>query len=451
MSGKPKNLLFLLADQFRHDALGAAGGRARTPNLDGLARRGALFTRAYAPLPVCAPARQALLLGRHPDSYGGYWNFSFLPAPAIGPGNTWPEQLQARGSRGGYVGKWDVTPAHTPADFGFDVVANPKAHDRLISEKYPGLRHEGGWMGCSSPVALEDAKTHFLAGQALSFIRQTRGPWHLWVDFGVPHLPCRPSAPFDSLYDPADIPPWPGYEDEFANKPYIHAQQSCNWGLTGMPWKDMAPQVARYYGMVSQLDDAIGRILRGLDELGQTEDTLIVFTSDHGDMCGNHRMLDKHYVLYEDTVRVPLILSGPGVPRMECDALVSNALDLPCTLAEIFDLPPPEGTHGRPLPLQGGPVRQTITSSTNGQQFGMYNARMVTDGRLKYVWNLTDVDECYDLAADPGELVNRINDPALAEDIARLRKALYEDLRAHGDPFANDWLAPQLLEGRKCR
>jgi len=412
------------------------------------------YTNAYTPLPVCAPARQALFTGRHPDADGAHWNYGFFPTPPLNPCQSWPEQLAARGSRGGYVGKWNVSPAAGPTDFGFAHVADENAYSALMNEKYPGLRLPSDWMGCENPVSLEDSKTHFLAQQALDFVRSTgtEAPWHLWLDFGMPHLPCQPCATFSRMYDPKDIPPWPGYDDPFIHKPFCHEQQTWNWCLEGMPWPDMARQVARYFGMVSQIDDAIGRLLHGLAELGQLDGTLIVFTSDHGDMCGNHRMLDKHYVLYDDIVRVPLILAGPGVPVGESDALVSNCLDVPFTLAGLLDLLPPKDAHGIPLPLHGKPSRAWITSSSNGQQFGMFNARMITNGRLKYVWNLTDVDELYDLAADPGEKDNRINDPAFRDTLQTLRRLLYDDLVSHNDPFVRgDWVSPQLLEGRKCR
>ena len=452
---RPRNVLFLLADQFRHDALGlSSGGRVNTPHLDAMARCGILYARAYTPLPVCAPARQALLTGRHPDADGAYWNYGFFSTPPLHPCQSWPEQLAARGSRGGYIGKWNVSPAAGPKDFGFAHVVDEDAYRALIGQKYPDLRLSHDWMGCENPVALEDSRTHFLARQALDFVRSVQGgaPWHLWLDFGVPHLPCQPSAPFSRMYDPADIPPWPGYDDAFNHKPFCHEQQMWNWRLENMPWEDMAAQVARYYGMVSQIDDAIGRLLSGLAEIGRLEDTLIVFTSDHGDLCGNHRMLDKHYVLYDDIVRVPLILAGPGIPAGESEALVSNCLDLPLTLSGLLGLTPPPGAHGLPLPLDGESPRAWITASSNGQQFGMFNSRMITDGRLKYVWNLTDVDELYDLSADPGEKDNRIDDPVLRDTLKTMRRLLYDDLVSHGDPFVRgDWVVPQLLEGRKCR
>lgn len=446
-----RNLVFLLADQLRHDAPGFAGGFAATPHMDRLAGEGTAFLRAYTPLPVCGPARRALFTGRHPDSMGAFWNDGFFPlnTPSFHPADNLGQRLKDSGRQGCYVGKWGLGADSAPADFGFATCPDPEEYNGYLAERYPSLTHSGGWMGCESPVALEDSKTHFLARQAANFVETAEEDFFLWVDFGMPHLPCRPSPPFSTMYDPAEIPPWPGYEDSFVNKPYCHRQQVVNWRLEDMAWSEMAGQVARYYGMVSQLDDAIGGILAALERAGRLEDTLIVLTSDHGDMCGNHRMLDKHYVLYDDVVRVPLALWGKGLEPLRSDALVSNCLDLPVTICGLMGLPPLPKTHGKPLPLDGVGARRYITSSSNGQQFGFFNNRMITDGRYKYVWNLTDIDELYDVQSDPGECDNRIGDEALAGLLSELRGVLYDELQFHEDPLLTEWTAPQLLENRK--
>lgn len=445
----------LLADAFRHDMLGCVGGRARTPNIDRLAGRGMVYTRAYSSLPVCAPARQALMTGIHPDSVGAYWNYDFFPTPPLrAEGKTWCEQLARRGSHGGFFGKWNATPEAPPEAFGFKRRYGLDAYRRMLDERYPERAYTGGMMGCENPVPVQDSQSHVLAREALSFVKELAlaEPWHVWLDLGIPHLPCRPSEPFSRMYDPAALPPWPGFDDPFLHKPFIHGQQMVNWRLENAEWADVAQQVAYYMGMVSQIDDAIGRLLDGLEAAGQLDNTLVVFTSDHGDMCGSHRMLDKHYVLYDDIVRVPLVVAGPGVEPGVSDALVSNCLDIPSMLCAELGLPALPGAHGQPLPKAGEGGRTWITSSTNGQQFGMFNARMITDGRMKYVWNLTDIDELYDTSEDPGELVNRIDEPALAETLRILRRALYDDLSSHGDPMVRgDWVTPQLLEGRKWR
>ena len=451
------NLLVINADQLRHDCVGYAGLRpVRTPRLSDLAAESVVYTRAFTPLPVCAPARQALLCGRHPDSFGAQWNYDALPTPTVQPEWCWPRQLRDRGYQTGYLGRFHVSPTRTPADFGYGEFVSWEGQKRLIAEKYPDVKYDGGWLGCTSPVAYEDSRPHWLADRACEMIRrfcQQGKPWHIWVDNEDPHLPCRPSEPFASMYDPADIPPWDGFGDSFGKKPYCHRQQTISWGTDQMTWDDFAPMVARYYGLISQLDDAVGRILDTVRACGAWEDTIVVFTSDHGDLCGSHQMLDKHYVLYDDICRVPLLVRVPGVAPRVCDRFVSNCLDLPYSFVRWLGLEAPQVEHGRLLPLtaqEDASARTAVCSTGNGQQFGLYSTRMLRDDHYKYVWNLTDVDELYCLDSDPGEKDNLIGQAGQRERVAAMRARLYEELRAHGDPFVkSDWIRRQLLEGRK--
>lgn len=407
-------------------------------------------------MPVCAPVRQSLLSGRHPDAIGAFWNYDFFATKTIAPGETWPEALHGMGYQGAYLGKWHCSPEFGPTDFGYTDVITWDGHKQLLKERYPDVQMTGGWFGCESQISLEDSQTHWLAAQATDKIRdyaRAGQPFHIWVDWGIPHLPCQPSEPFSSMYDPADIAPWDGFDDGFVNKPYCQRQQAINWGLDGCEWSALAPMVSRYFGMISQLDDSIGKILRTLKDEGLWENTVIVFTSDHGDMCGSHRMMDKHYVLYDDVTRIPLIVRAPGYASYRSDALVSGCLDTEATIRSLLALPENPKGHGKVLPLspeEDCGRREYITSSANGQQFGLYCSRMIRDGRYKYIWNMTDIDEFYDLESDPGEKVNQIGEGRFAERIAKMRKALHEELVSHEDPFiGKGWLDRQLLEGKQ--
>lgn len=450
------NLLLINADQLRHDCLGHRGLRGvKTPALDRLAASSVVYTRAFTPLPVCAPARQALLCGRHPDSFGAQWNYDMMPTPTVQPDWCWTRHLRARGYQSAYLGRFHASPTLTPLDFGYDEAVSWAGHKQLVKEKYPDARHAGGWLGCTSQIPYQDAGTHWMAERACEVIERfarADKPWHIWVDYEEPHLPCRPSEPFASMYTPEEIEPWDGFGDAFERKPYCHRQQTISWGLEGMTWEDFRPMVARYYAVVSQLDDAIGRILAALEKSGQAERTIVAFTSDHGDMCASHGMLDKHYVLYDDIVRVPLMVRVPGVAPCENHDFVSNCLDLPASFEKWLHLPAAAVLHGRELPLVpcAKNARAHICATSNGQQFGLYSTRMLRDTRYKYVWNLTDVDELYDLALDPGEKDNLIGERAQAPRIAAMRRTLLEDLTAHADPFVrSEWIKRQLLEGRK--
>ena len=219
-----------------------------------------------------------------------------------------------------------------------------------------------------------------------------------------------------------------------------------------MNWDDWAPAVARYYSVISQHDEAIGRVLRALTELGAAENTIIIYTSDHGDMAGAHRMLDKHYVMYDDVVRVPLVIAGPGVDRRLCEEFVSNTLDLAPTIIELLGLDAYEGLQGRslvPLLQSRTPVDwpAEAISTFNGSQFGLYSQRMIRTREWKYVWNPTAEDELYHLTVDPHELKNRIHNRDLDTVRLELKQRLYGRLKEWDDPIVRGpWLEPQLLE-----
>ena len=222
-----------------------------------------------------------------------------------------------------------------------------------------------------------------------------------------------------------------------------------------MTWEDWAPVVARYHEVVSQMDDAVGRILNKVKELGLEDNTTIIFTTDHGDMGGSHRMIDKHYVLYEDVTHVPMIIKSPGrtTPGQHVEGFTCHAIDIAPTLLDWMSAETPEHIQGRSLwPMITGedePGRDRVISSGNGQQFGLFCSRMLRNARYKYVWNLTDVDEFYDLETDPWEMNNLVDDEAIAPVLAQMRRQLYEDLQGFKDPLARFWNSRQLLEGKK--
>jgi arylsulfatase A-like enzyme len=225
------------------------------------------------------------------------------------------------------------------------------------------------------------------------------------------------------------------------------------WKLDGWDWNRWAPIVGRYLGDISLLDAQIGRVLEVLDGLGLTERTLVVYTSDHGDMCGAHGMIDKHFIMYDDVLRVPMIVRWPGLiePGRTCDEFVINSLDLPTTFLELAGLPVPSTFKGTGLvPAlrgSGGTGRQDVFAMYHGNQFGLFSQRMVRDRRWKYVWNATAEDELYDLADDPAELHNLARDRTHAAELARLRHRLIQWMDEIGDRLLNRWTRTQIGEG----
>ncbi len=269
-----------------------------------------------------------------------------------------------------------------------------------------------------------------------------------------PHLANHPPEPYASMHDPSEIEPWGSFGDDFQGKPYAQAQQLRTWNIEDWTWEQWAPVVSRYLGEISLMDAQIGRVLAALDELGLAEDMLVIYTTDHGDMCGSHGMIDKHFIMYHDVVHVPFIARRPGSIEAgtQCDAFVSNSIDLPVTSLQAAGVPVPETFHGQSLlPLFAGGRengRPDIFAGYHGNQFGLFSQRMVRDRRWKYVWNATAEDELYDLESDLWELRNRARGPSCAGELSRLRQRLVDWMECSNDRLLNGATRRQLLENR---
>ena len=337
------------------------------PALERLAREGVSFSHAFTPCPTCVPARQSLLCGQWPQVHGGLWNYGIGLPTRYFEEPTWTEALAASGYALGYVGKWEIHPTRGPTEYGFREWANAKDYAawregrglgalQPDSERMEMLRDKPvtRWFGGVDPAPVEQSRTHWYAERAIEMIRrysEEGKPWHVRLDFEEPHLPCYPAGRYAEMYPPGDIPPWGSFSETFAGKPYIQRQQLVSWGIEGLTWREWSVYLSRYLGMLSQIDDAVGRVLAALDEMGLAENTLVIYTTDHGDNCGGHRLIDKHYVMYEDVVRVPLVLRWPGTlaEGLVREEFVSHALDLASTACEAGGLPVPDNYQGRSL------------------------------------------------------------------------------------------------------
>jgi arylsulfatase A-like enzyme len=447
------NILIIYSDQHRYDCAGVNGhALVQTPAMDRLAAEGANFTHAFTPTPICIPARCSMLTGRWPAQHRTITNFdgeTFKRLDTDLP--TCPAVLRDAGYHTIHIGRWHVDQQRSPLDFGF--------HDYLPDWRYghwrkaqglPAIPHDGGPLGCIDPHATpEQSALGWSADQVIDRMERVQdqgtSPFFIRWHMIEPHLPCRPVEPYASMYDPADIPPWPGFADDFAGKPWIQRQMPRTWGIDEMTWDDWAPAVARYLGTISLLDSQLARVLGALERLGIADDTLVVYTSDHGDMCGSHHMIDKHFILYDDVVRVPMMMRWPGrIPAGRVvDDFVANAVDLPTTFCEAAGVESPDTFSGEsllPSACGTGRIDRTdMTSMYAGNQFGGYSQRMLRDRRWKYIWNATDVDELYDLDADPGELTNLADDAAYADELARLRGRLVAWMEETDDAMLNGW------------
>lgn len=457
------NILLVLSDQHRYDCVSGHGHPVvRTPHLDRLAATGLSFTQAHTPAPVCLPARTSLLHGCWPCRHGCLMNEGLgVLHPDTRELPSFARQLAGVGYWLGHVGKWQISAGNPPAAFGFHE-SNPAGGYGAwrAASGLPARPHRNGWFGETDPgIAPEQSRLGWEGGQVAAMLERAarrNAPFFVRWDTSEPHLPNVVPEPYASMYDPAQIPPWPGFADTLVGKPFIQAQQRRTWRLEGRSWEQWAPTVARYLGEVSLLDAQLGRLLQTLERLGLAENTLVVYSADHGDLCGSHGLIDKHYVMYDDVTRVPLIVRWPrglAQPGRRCDAFVAHALDLARTFCDVGGAPVPETFQGASLlPAIAGQAmveRPDVFSMYYGNQFGFYTQRMVRDRRWKYVWNATAEDELYDLESDPAELCNRAADPTCREVIAARRRRLVAWMEAVGDQQLNPWIRDQLLDQLK--
>ena len=423
------NILFLITDQQTISALGCAGNPdVRTPNLDRLAARGVRFTKSYVAHPLCVPSRASLFSSRIPHELGIYGNtmdavLAEKGVPTLGG------LFLAAGYETAYAGKWhvhDAFPAYEKRKNtipGFTVLPmggqDPRKGDKRKDQKSPQ---------CDP----------FIAEAAVKFLRAPHSqPFLLTVSLLNPHDICEFSS-FEGFReilpeDPALLPPLRGNVREDGKLPGALAEErrhAREW--TDLQWRQY---LWVYYRLVEASDRLLGQVLDALEESGLSSQTLVLFTSDHGEMLGAHQMVTKEK-LYEESVAVPLILSVPGAsPAVDRDHLVSG-LDVMPTLLDYAGIPAPASLEGKSLrPLlerRVTPWREFVAAETMEPE-----ARMIRTARYKYIRYATgaDAEQLFDEQADPGEVRNLVGDAAVAGELERHRRLLGEWMQSTRDEF----------------
>lgn len=457
------HILFIGTDQLRFDALGANGNPVcQTPNLDRLAAAGMNFTGAFTVSSLCSPARASLLTGLYPHNHGMTDNCNArevrmrelpLELPAF------PRLLQTAGYRTGYVGKWHVGQERTPLDWGFDdYLPGEGWHEwwpegvRLEKESAMRLPYAPEKpMAARVPLPLEEYPEYQRASAAVELMEhygREDAPFLLRLDFFGPHYPHYLPEPYASLYDPATMRPWGNFDDPLEDVHEGARWLTQRWGVSD--WETCAEIVAAYYGHITCIDHQIGRVLDALERLGLAEDTLVVFTSDHGDLTGAHGILQKGAVGYDELYRIPLIVRWPGVVEAGavCEELV-ELVDLMPTVVAAAGVNVPEGLDGRSFApfLRGerpGGWRQEVFAEYLGSQNGDIPLKILRTERHKLVCSAEGPDELFDMARDPGELENRIDDPDYLDVLQDLVGRLERRMAKSRDPIDG---FPRLLDG----
>ncbi|MFC0527144.1 sulfatase-like hydrolase/transferase [Phytohabitans kaempferiae] len=467
MSARP-NILVICTDQHRYDVISThPGSVARTPHLQRLADQGAVFEGCYAPSPVCAPTRASLLTGQYPSQHGLWSNGVTLPegAPLVS------RELADAGYRCGLVGKLHLAAAFQGTteqrlDDGFEDFrwahdpfhGSPEnAYHRWLRERHPALWEKAvgdvvtpevtGFTHADTAFDGMPTEAHYstwVTEETEDFIRRAADderPFFLVANFFDPHHPFVAPSEYLAAYPPGSVPPPVGGPSELDGKPDVQRDASCSSYVGhGPSFPDFDEQgideIRRtYYAMVSLVDDCVGRILATLDAAGLADDTLVIFTSDHGEMLGDHAMLLKGPMMYDPAVRVPMIIRWPGrlsggvrvedgfVGVHDVAATVRRAAGLAAVpLDQGFDLvdvargeTAPRGYALSQYRNAGYPYEPEVLTTmlrTSDHKIVVWHGAPATDRQRQ--------GELYDLANDPDELVNLWDVPEHATVKARL-------------------------------
>jgi arylsulfatase A-like enzyme len=455
---KRPNLLFVMTDQMRFDAMSCAGNTVLpTPHLDRLASEGVRFENCMCPFPVCVPSRTGMLTGKSACNTGVRGNDAAQDTVSD-PGPTFDNLLHDQGYQTQYYGKWHapyrMTRTYDNPVAAINVPGLPNEHQQFLAfldqhasrrpprkgeliENYYGRRpyrpypvdseYENAQKGIPDGkhpsqqevigvLDLPKEYTHAayavdLAIQALE--RMKDGPFSLTCSISPPHPPFLAVEPYASMFPPAKMPLPRNFSHDMRWSPYrLRAETMSRYHNP-----DFARQLtAIYYAMVREVDDQIGRLLKRLEDLGLAQNTLVVFVSDHGEMLGAHGLVSK-MVFYEESVHVPLILRFPGViPRGTVVRAPVSGLDLFATILHYLDVPAPQrdGDSLRPL-VEGrgaaGPdYRVSEWAARNSPNYMVRTAEwklMIADSPESKA-----VDALFDLRNDPYETRNLLGDPA---------------------------------------
>jgi arylsulfatase A-like enzyme len=450
---KPVNLLFIMTDQQRWDAMSCAGNTVlKTPNLDKLARQGARFTSFYSSCPVCVPARSAMLTGHSIESNQVLDNGDAARTNAP-PFSSFDQILLRNGYRGEYHGKF-----HSPYKLALDYtrpvrwlngkkppgcqaeIAESEAYFNFVKQNAPAHPVKSGQLasryGNYTPIPLDDnygktpvgktsqagmygrldvpaglSHTAFTAKEGLAALDRLKGgPFTLTISLDPPHPPMMVSEPYYSLYPPENIPVPASINDPRTNSPYRPKKGEVGGAYCNPT--NIRQMTSIYYGMVAEVDEWAGKIFQRLNELGLADNTLVIFTSDHGEMLGDHGMHSKN-IFYEGAVHVPLLLRLPGViPPGKVVQTPSSHLDLFPTILDYCGQPghASEGDSLRPF-IEGkeSGAGRVVVSEWNSKAVPGF---MIFDGRWKFMCgraaDAPSLDALYDLKSDPQELNNLI-------------------------------------------
>jgi len=457
-TSKRPNILWLMSDQHNAGSLGAAGHpTVRTPNLDRIAEIGVRFTRAYCNNPICSPSRICFSTGQyvHTHGFAGNDNFEF---PDRNP-DTLAAVFRRRGWQTALIGK-----AHMLRDWDREAYEHIRYCDLCDAERRdPRTNHyfkylvdhgladlyEDGTLPQDHPAVrdrcgvaalpYEHSIEHWTGEETLAFLenRDPSRPFFVHMTFERPHPNWTPAREHFGMYSPEDVVFGPDaadwWENQWAGRPEPIMRIVRN-RFRGFSQDDVKKMLACHFTLVTVIDMEIGRVLDFLRRSGDLDNTVIVYTADHGDFAGDHGICDKNLGIYESIHRIPFLLAYPGGPRGEVRDAIIESVDLFPTLCELAGVPVPESVEGRSILAEA-------EGHGNGKPFALcewdfpqpqrrVNAIRTPHRRLVY-YSHEIGGELYDHDADPYEMHNLWNDPAYREVRLELLEVLFDQVNLY--------------------
>jgi arylsulfatase A-like enzyme len=469
MTTKP-NILFLMTDQMQGRVLNP-DHPCKTPNFDRLAAQGVRFPCAYTPNAVCSPARASLMTGLLPHSHGVLEVIHCVDDDQCNLRTEfphWAQRLEAAGYRTGYFGKWHIERTDDLTQFGWQI------NGGMTSDLYRKKRDKAG-AGNKNSGSFSLEKTNDLpkgynhsllygvtdtpverrgvgitTELGLDFLQaQTKNdsPWCCFVSITEPHDPFVAGQEAYDLYDLDHIPLQPNINNELLGQPNLYRK-------AGMTWLDMDEHqkkeaAACYYASITEIDAQYGRLIDYLEATGQRENTIIVLSSDHGELLGSHGLYCKNIGGFEEVYQIPMTMSGPGIAAGVTSKARVGLHDVAPTLLELCG----EQTIGDPDARSFASALKDDTGAQGdfARGFAEYHGgryrltqRIIWDGPWKLVWNGFDFDELYHLDDDPQEMRNLIDEPANEETVQSLMHYAWQRIKETNDQALLDSHYPVL-------
>lgn len=445
----PPNFLFLIADDHRHDAIGSLGNPAvRTPTLDALAAAGTALTSTYimgsTSNAVCMPSRAMLMTGRSLFRVFAPNPGDVSPYPMDPAIPTFPQLLRDAGYRTYGVGKWHNEPELFARSFdggGSIFFGGMSDHDAVPLHEFD----PDGVYPPESRTVGDGFSTEMFVDTAIRLLREHPAdqPFCMYTAFTSPHDPRTPPAEFAEMYPPDEIELPPNFARMHPyDNGHLHGRDESLAAHPRDP-DEIRRHIADYYGMISHLDAQVGRLLEALAGSCHAENTIVVYTADHGLAVGQHGLLGKQNV-YDHSLRVPLILRGPGIPAGQRREGLCYLHDVFPTILDLAGVPVPDGCEGISLlPVLSGRdagLRDCVFSVFQRSQDldpDDSTQRMVRQGSLKLIETRMAGQthrQLFDLVDDPWEMRNLADDPAYADPLVDLQRLLAQERMRVGDP-----------------